>query len=241
MAGLEAGGGFYRIFDFLPGVFFFVKDESGRTMFVSQSILDLYQMNDESEMLGLTDYDLNPVVMAENYVRDDQRVLSGELKQVERLELWFDRLGMPDWFVVTKLPVRSKTGRISGVMGMLRRASENDKQLPVFQTVAKAVELIRRDFEKAIRIEAVAERCGQSLRQLQRHFQSAFGTTPQEFLIKTRILSACRLLEESRLSVGEIALKCGFVDASAFTQQFRARTGKTPITYRQTHQPAAQT
>jgi transcriptional regulator GlxA family with amidase domain len=118
-------------------------------------------------------------------------------------------------------------------MGTLRRPDEAERRLPVFQTVAKAVELLRRDYSKPILIEDVAKACGQSLRQLQRRFQSAFGISPQEFLMKTRVLASLRLLEETRLTVAEIARRCGFVDASSFTQHFRKRMGLTPVRHRQ--------
>jgi transcriptional regulator GlxA family with amidase domain len=78
----------------------------------------------------------------------------------------------------------------------------------------------------------VAESCGLTLRNLQRRFQTAFGISPQEFLIKTRVLAATRLLNETSLTAAEIANKCGFVDASSFAEQFKRRTGATPTEYR---------
>lgn len=81
-------------------------------------------------------------------------------------------------------------------------------------------------------LQSVAETCGQSLRQLQRKFQSAFGITPQEFLLKTRVLAAMRLLRETSLTISEIAIRCGFVDASSFSAHFRKRTGESPRGYR---------
>ncbi|MDE0770131.1 MAG: hypothetical protein OSB19_17270 [Opitutaceae bacterium] len=47
-------------------------------MVTSQSVLDRYQMTNEEEMLGFTDYDINPQSMAERYVQDDERLLNGE-------------------------------------------------------------------------------------------------------------------------------------------------------------------
>jgi transcriptional regulator GlxA family with amidase domain len=126
-----------------------------------------------------------------------------------------------------------RRGRPTGVMGLLRRPDEAERRLPVFQTVAQAVEIMRRDYAKLLLIEDIATACGQSLRQLQRRFQTAFGVTPQEFLLKTRVLSAARMLETTALSVAEIARDCGFADQSAFTQHFRKRTGLTPTAYRQ--------
>lgn len=222
-----------RLFDHIPGVYFFAKDAEGHLMFASQGLLNRYQMKDDAEIIGRTDFDLNPGSMAQAYVDDDKHLLNGQAKLIERIELWWDRQGMPDWFLVTKLPILALNGRPKGVMGLLRRPDASERQLPVFQTVAQAVEIMRRDYSKPLLIEEIATACGQSVRQLQRRFQTAFAVTPQEFLLKTRVLSAARLLENSTASVSEVARSCGFIDQSAFTQHFRKRTGMTPTAYRQ--------
>ena len=232
MASLEPTLLFQRLFDHIPGVYFFAKNRAGRLMFASQGLMQRYRMPDDSEIIGRTDFDLNPDAMAQAYVDDDKRLLAGKADVIERIELWWDSQGIPDWFLVTKLPLYDKRRRVQGVMGTLRRPDEAERQLPVFQTVAQAVEIIRRDFSMPLLIEEVARSCGQSLRQLQRRFQSAFGITPQEFLLKTRVLAAVRLLDETSLTSSEIARRCGFVDASSFTQHFRKRMGESPAAYR---------
>jgi AraC-like DNA-binding protein len=232
LAALDPASHFHRIFDFIPGVNFFSKDRHGRTMFVSRGILQRYQMRDETEMLGLSDFDINPAGMAENYVRDDEHLLSGKVDRIERLELWFDRQGLPDWFAVTKLPLLDRWGRPVGIMGVLRRAAEHEMKLPLMQTVSSAVEAIRKGYAGAVSLKAVAESCGLTLRNLQRRFQTAFGISPQEFLIKTRVLAAMRLLNETSLTASEIATRTGFFDASSFGEQFKRRTGLTPSGYR---------
>lgn len=232
VAKLEPTALFYRLFDYLPGIHFFAKDARGRLMFASRGLLERYHMRSELEILGQTDFDLNPRLMASEYVADDQRILSGAERHVERLELWWDRQGLPDWYVVTKLPILDRAGSPQGVMGALRVAENHEKQLPVFQVVAKAVNIIRHEYGERISIATVARRCGQSVRQLQRHFQSAFGTTPLEFLLKTRVLSAARLLEHSTLTVSEVAERAGFSDTSSFIEHFRNRVDETPAGYR---------
>lgn len=232
MSTLESTQLFHRLFDHIPGVYFFAKNREGRLMFASQGLMQRYQMVDDSEIIGRTDFDLNPDAMAQAYVDDDERILAGEATQVERVELWWDSQGIPDWFLVTKLPLLDTWRRVQGVMGVLRRPDEAERRLPVFQTVAQAVEMIRRDYAKPVIVADVARSCGQSLRQLQRRFQAAFGISPQEFLIKTRVLSAMRLLEETNQSVSEVAERCGFVDASSFTVHFRKRLGVAPAAYR---------
>lgn len=232
VAALDPSGLFHGMFDHLPGFHFFSKNREGHLMFASRGLLDVYRMSDDSEIIGRTDFDLNPDVMAQSYVDDDKLILTGELPRIERMELWWDRQGLPDWFLITKLPLHDREGLIQGVMGVLRRPDESDRKLPVYQTVAKAVEIIRRDYAKSVSIAEIASDAGQSLRQLQRQFRVTFGITAQEFLITTRILISQKMLEETSFTAAEIAQKCGFVDASSFTQHFRRRIGKTPASYR---------
>ena len=232
MTSIDPNLHFHRIFDHIPGLHFFAKNREGHLMVASQGLRARYSMRDESEILGMTDFDLNPDPMAQAYVDDDRQLLGGEAEHIERIELWWDGMGMPDWFMVTKLPLRDHDGVIQGVMGVLRRPDDSDRELPVFQTVAKAVEIMRRDYPREVSIAEISKKCGQSVRQLQRRFRIAFGITPQEFLIKTRVLAAQRLLEETNLTVTEIAQQCGFVDASSFSQHFRKRIGFSPAAYR---------
>ena len=235
LAQIPSWGLFHRIFDEIPGYYFFAKDRKGRTMITSQSVLDRYQMENEDEMLGFTDYDINPRSMAERYVEDDKLLLNGEVDRIEHLELWFDKQGMPDWYIVTKLPIINRRRRPIGVMGVLRRAAEQERKLPVLESVAKAVIIIRREFPRNITMLDLADACGQSLRSLQRRFNEAFGISPQEFLMKTRVSEAMKLLQETSLTAAQIASRCGFVDASSLSDHFKRRSGLTPIEYRSSH------
>jgi AraC-like DNA-binding protein len=223
---------FHTLFDHLPGVCFYSKDAKGRFMLVSRSFLQHHQLRHEREILGLTDFDVAPHQMASGYVRDDARLLSGQARCVERVELWFDEQGVPDWFFVSKLPLKDAKGRICGTAGVVRRVAEHEMQLPMIQGVARAVEIIRRDFAGPVVLREVARACGLSMRHFQRRFQHAFGFSPQEFLMKTRVAAAMKLLEETNLSASQITTRCGFVDGSSFAEQFRGRVGQSPTEYR---------
>ncbi len=133
--------------------------------------------------------------MAYAYVQDDQRLLEGREKQIERIELRWDAEGLPDWYHVIMLPLIDRQGRVAGVMGILRRPRESERQLPVFQAVSSALKFIRRNFAVPLLMAEVGRRCGRSVRQLQRRFQSAFGMAPQAFLVLTRVVAATRMLE----------------------------------------------
>ena len=99
---------FHRIFDYLPDLTFFAKDARGRLMLASRRIHELYGLSDDRELVGLTDYDLNPDVMARAYTSDDERLLGGKVDVIERLELWFDQQGLPDSAHVDEAPAQKQ-------------------------------------------------------------------------------------------------------------------------------------
>src|SRR5688572_18511620 len=201
---------FHSLFDLIPGVYFFAKNRQGEIMFTCKASRDLYHIPDETAAIGLTDFDVNPSEMAEAYVHDDTGIFETGLPVLNRVELWFNEQGIPDWFVVNKMPIRSRTGEIIGIMGFSQSYEGRAKLLTPFRGIAKAVAHIRENYQEEIAIADLARLAGLSLRQLQRKFVATFGVGPQQFLIKTRLLAACRALRESNETLTEVAFTCGF-------------------------------
>jgi AraC-like DNA-binding protein len=67
--------------------------------------------------------------------------------------------------------------------------------------------------------------------RLTRLTKRLLGLTPSQFITKSRIAAASRMLRESDQSVSEFAHACGFYDHSAFTRAFRSATGTTPPSF----------
>ncbi|WP_377703408.1 helix-turn-helix domain-containing protein [Pseudoduganella sp. UC29_71] len=68
---------------------------------------------------------------------------------------------------------------------------------------------------------------------MERLFQRVFHYSPRQLLLQTRLNGALALIESGRaLSIAEIAADCGYTDHSAFSRQFKALTGQTPVQYR---------
>lgn len=220
---------FYPLLDLLPGVYFFAKNLQGELMLSGARHREVYHIRDEGELVGLTDFDLNPAPMAEAYLKDDARIYATGRPILHRVELWFDILGTPDWFLVYKLPLHARDGKIIGIMGFSQSYEGRTKLLPPSGYVAKAVDFIRQEYKKDLTLEELAHNAGISPRQLQRRFKAVFGIGPWEFLIKTRVLAACKALQtDSPPLLAEIALACGFCDQSAFTHHFHVHVGVTP-------------
>ncbi len=83
-----------------------------------------------------------------------------------------------------------------------------------------------------IRIDEVASIMGVSSRYLRREFSSTFGTGIVEYVTELRLRKARRMLEETSLSILEVALDCGFSSSQYFDRVFRKSTGMTPLCFR---------
>lgn len=90
------------------------------------------------------------------------------------------------------------------------------------------------DFKTA----ALAELSGYNIDYLRRCFFAETGTTPHEYLTVLRLSQAKKLLlQESFVSVEDVALKCGFNDSFYFSTLFKKHFGISPSAYRKQHKP----
>ena len=81
-------------------------------------------------------------------------------------------------------------------------------------------------------VEALAKRVAMSPRHFARVFRAEMGVAPGAFVERLRIESARRRLEESKRSVEQIALDCGFGTADSLRRTFRRRLRVSPAAYR---------
>ena len=77
-------------------------------------------------------------------------------------------------------------------------------------------------------VEDLAADMGLSRVQLYRKVKALTGSTPIDLLRKARLVQAQRLLQESTLSVSEIAYKVGFASPSYFTKCYKDEFGTVP-------------
>lgn len=63
-------------------------------------------------------------------------------------------------------------------------------------------------------------------------FKAQKGITPTEYLTRLRMEKAKLLLKESDESVAQVAARCGYQDASAFTRRFKQYASVSPLQYR---------
>ncbi|NLW85874.1 MAG: AraC family transcriptional regulator [Planctomycetes bacterium] len=84
----------------------------------------------------------------------------------------------------------------------------------------------------ALDFDALAADEGMSPATFRRHWNRIVGMPPGRYQTALRIQQACRLLAETRLSIGEIAERTGFDDPLYFSRKFRQCTGRSATEYR---------
>jgi AraC-like DNA-binding protein len=224
---------FHRLFDLIPNIYFFAKNRQGELMFSNQATQrDIHHCDRPEDELGRDEFDLYPAALAKSYIQDDARIYATGEALVNHVELNFNALGLPAWFVVNKMPIRSRTGKIIGIMGFGQTYEGRAKMLPPSDEISKAVAHIRQNYAQNIHLHELSRVAGLSGRQLERRIRSHFGVTPQQFLIKTRLVAACDQLLKTDRGLADIAMACGFTDQSAFGRTFRQYLGLTPTQFR---------
>ena len=63
---------------------------------------------------------------------------------------------------------------------------------------------------------------------LQKTLRTVTGTTIADYIDALRINLACKLLTETRASVGAIAAQCGYTSTNSFYKAFKRRCGMAP-------------
>jgi AraC-like DNA-binding protein len=163
----------------------------------------------------------------------DAHVLRTGRPLLDHLEQQWYLPRKPVWCLTTKLPLRDGTGKIIGIVGISRdvRASIDPRNIP--RELATVLETFENNLAEPVTPTTLARRAGLMPAKFARLMRRFFDLTPSQFISKTRLAAAARLLRETDKGVSDVAQECGFYDHSAFTRAFHAAMGVTPSGYRE--------
>ena len=102
-------------------------------------------------------------------------------------------------------------------------------------TVSRALRLIEAGALDDGSVEALAERLGVGSRHLARLFMTHMQASPTQMARTLRIQKARRLLRETDLPLGEIALRAGFANGRRMASAFSALYARPPSAMRPPH------
>ncbi len=98
--------------------------------------------------------------------------------------------------------------------------------------IQAARDFIELHYQKNLSIAEIAAKVSLSESHFSHLFKQETGTTPIQYLNRCRIRHAIEMLAADRLSITEIAFRCGYGNLTHFNRMFRQQTGKTPRDYR---------
>ena len=97
------------------------------------------------------------------------------------------------------------------------------------QRIAAAVERIRRDFDRHLRIEELAREFGMSVSGFHQHFKAVTAMSPLQFQKSLRLQEARRLLLSEEFDAAGAGRRVGYDDASHFTREYKRLFGAPPL------------
>jgi transcriptional regulator GlxA family with amidase domain len=101
-------------------------------------------------------------------------------------------------------------------------------------SLAPVLDWMLTNLEREHPVAELARRAAMSERTFARRFVAETGTTPGRWLTAQRVLHAQHLLEQTELSIDDIARRTGFGTPALLRHHFHRAVGLTPTQYRRT-------
>ncbi|PYI56214.1 AraC family transcriptional regulator [Paenibacillus flagellatus] len=98
--------------------------------------------------------------------------------------------------------------------------------------LARSLDYFRLHFAEPLSIGEAARLAGVHRSHFTAMFHRETGLAPREYIRKLRMDKASSLLEQSSLSIGEIALTVGYADLYSFSRAFKNQFGRPPSAYK---------
>jgi PAS domain S-box-containing protein len=223
-----------RMFDLLPDVLFWIKDNSHNFIHANQAFIEHKGVKGIEKIIGKTDYDFSPDHIAQQFIRDDEKILAGK-NVTERLEMNMTQSGDTAWYATSKRAITNENGDIIGTYGITRHLEKQAKALSNVDAVKGPVDYIRQNFQRPFTIEELAEVAYLSVSALERRFKKYLAKTPKQFINEVRLENARKLLVETNMPISQVGDATGFSDHSYFSKQFRLFFGELPSDFRRNY------
>lgn len=98
--------------------------------------------------------------------------------------------------------------------------------------ISEALDYVRNEYAKPIKIEALAKLCHMSETHFRRIFENDMGMSPTEYINLIRVQKACDLMITTNDSMDEVAQKSGFSTTSTFNRNFKRYFNTSPYQWK---------
>jgi AraC-like DNA-binding protein len=97
------------------------------------------------------------------------------------------------------------------------------------ESIAEAIERLRREFNQPLRIESIARELGMSVSGFHHHFKAVTAMSPLQFQKQLRLQEARRLMLGEHLDAASAGYRVGYEDASQFSREYKRLFGQPPM------------
>ncbi len=133
-----------------------------------------------------------------------------------------------DYGVLAPLAVREIVYRLS-----LGEQGGRLRQIAVIggraHRIAKAIELLRRNYDKPLRIAGLARQLAMSVSGLHHHFKAVTAMSPLQFQKQLRLQEARRQLLAGDFDAATAGYRVGYEDPSHFSREYKRHFGEPPM------------
>ena len=98
--------------------------------------------------------------------------------------------------------------------------------------IAAGINFVDKHYSEKITVAMLADVCHMSETHFRRQFLQSMKISPLAYINRIRVEAACRLLHATNESIGDIAVKCGFITITALNRNFKEIVGMTPTQWR---------
>jgi PAS domain S-box-containing protein len=219
-----------HVFDTFTDTIFYIKDAKARYLLVNELLITRAGFS-RDEVIGKT---ADQLFSATGLGNDAQAfaVMEGKVPIIGRLRLYATALGKRYWCLSSLFPIIDANGSAIGLIGVGRDLPQPDKRHNGYRRLLNFSNYVEQHLSQKILITKAAQHASISVDALERYTKEVFHLTPKQLLMKMRIDRACRLLEQTDISITDIATECGYSDHSAFSRQFKSATHLTPRIFR---------
>ncbi len=134
----------------------------------------------------------------------------------------------------TRNPLNFDQLRIHALyFSILYYATRMDDEKKQTKAIKRVVRRLEEEWDRNVPMEAYAALCNMSLTYFYREFKSYTGQSPTKFRNQIRIHAAKSYMNNTDMTIREIAERVGFSDEFYFSRIFKKMTGSSPSRFKQ--------
>ncbi len=95
--------------------------------------------------------------------------------------------------------------------------------------IARAIERLRKEFDRPLHIDAIAQELGMSVSSFHHHFKAVTAMSPLQFQKQIRLQEARRLMLAEGLDAFSAGYRVGYNDAAYFSRDYKKLFGLPPL------------